>query len=139
MVNNPSASEGATTNVSFIPGSGRSPGGGNDNPLQCSCWDNPRKRGAWQATVQGVAKSQQVSTSNCPSAGSRHIAYWVPDAAQSRASEPQHHLLKRLYFYLCQRLIDHRCVDLFLDFIWFCWSICLFLYQYHTVLITVTL
>ena len=34
-----------------IPGSGRSPGEGNGNPLQCSCLGNPRDRGAWQATV----------------------------------------------------------------------------------------
>ena len=41
----------------LIPGLGRSPGGGNGNPLQCSCWDNHMDRGAWQATVDGVAKS----------------------------------------------------------------------------------
>ena len=34
----------------------RSPGGGNSNPLQCSCQDNSRDRGAWQATLCGVAK-----------------------------------------------------------------------------------
>ena len=41
-----------------IPGSGRSPGEGNGNPLQYSCLENPMDRGAWQATVHGVAKSQ---------------------------------------------------------------------------------
>ena len=40
-----------------IPGSGRSPGGGNVNPLQYSCLGNPMDRGAWQAIVHGVAKS----------------------------------------------------------------------------------
>ena len=40
-----------------IPGSGRSPGEGNGNPLQYSCLENPMDRGAWQATVHGVAKS----------------------------------------------------------------------------------
>ena len=40
-----------------IPGSGRSLGEGNDYPLQCSCLENPIDRGAWQATVLGVAKS----------------------------------------------------------------------------------
>ena len=38
--------------VGSIPGSGRSPGEGNGNPLQCSCLGNPMDRGAWQATVQ---------------------------------------------------------------------------------------
>ena len=40
-----------------IPGSGRSPGGGYDNPLQYSCLKNPMDRGAWQAIVHGVTKS----------------------------------------------------------------------------------
>ena len=41
-----------------IPGLGRSPGGGNGNPLQYSCLENPMDRGAWQVTVHGVAKSR---------------------------------------------------------------------------------
>ena len=41
-----------------IPGSRRSPGGGNGNPLQYSCLENSMDRGAWQATVHGVSKSQ---------------------------------------------------------------------------------
>ena len=41
-----------------IPGLGRSYGEGNDNPLQYSCLENPMDRGAWQATVNEVAKSQ---------------------------------------------------------------------------------
>ena len=39
-----------------ILGSGRSPGEGNGNPLQYSCLENPIDRGAWQATVHGVAR-----------------------------------------------------------------------------------
>ena len=42
----------------LIPGSGKSPGEGNRNPLQCSCLENPMDSGAWQATVHGVARSQ---------------------------------------------------------------------------------
>ena len=41
----------------LIPGSGRSPGGGNGNSLQYSCLQNPMDRGAWQATVHRVTKS----------------------------------------------------------------------------------
>ena len=41
-----------------IPGSGRSPGEGNGNALQYSCLENSMDRGAWRATVHGVAKSQ---------------------------------------------------------------------------------
>ena len=43
--------------MGLIPGSGRSPGGGNGNPLKYSCQDNSVDRGAWWATVHGVAKS----------------------------------------------------------------------------------
>ena len=39
-----------------ISGSGKSPGGGNGNPLQRSCLENPMDRGVWRATVHGVAK-----------------------------------------------------------------------------------
>ena len=39
-----------------IPGSGRSPGEGNGNLLQYSCLENPMDRGAWQASVHGVAR-----------------------------------------------------------------------------------
>ena len=42
----------------LIPGSGRSPGEGNGNPLQYSCLDNPMDSRAWWATVHGVTKSQ---------------------------------------------------------------------------------
>ena len=43
-------------NTSWIPGSGRSPGEGNGNPLQYACLENPMDKGAWQATVHGVAR-----------------------------------------------------------------------------------
>ena len=44
--------------LGLIPGSGRSPGEGNGNPLQYSCLENSMDGGAWWATVHGVAKSQ---------------------------------------------------------------------------------
>ena len=44
--------------MSSIPGSGRSPGEENGCPLQYSCLENPMDRGAWRATVHGVAKSE---------------------------------------------------------------------------------
>ena len=63
VVENPPANAGDTGS---IPGSGRSPGGGNLNPLQCSCLQNPTDRDAWQAAAHGVAESQtrlkQLST-----------------------------------------------------------------------------
>ena len=47
-----------TGDAGLIPGSGRSPGGGNGDPLQYSCLENAMDRRAWWATVHGVAKSQ---------------------------------------------------------------------------------
>ena len=45
-----------TADVGSIPGEGRPPGGGNGNPLQCSCLENPMDRGTWRATVHGLTK-----------------------------------------------------------------------------------
>ena len=49
---------GASGDIGSTSGSGRSPGGGHGKPLQYSCLQNPVDRGAWQATVHSVAKSQ---------------------------------------------------------------------------------
>ena len=48
---------GAVGDMGSIPELGKSPGGGNGNPLQYSCLENPMDRGAWWATVHRVAKS----------------------------------------------------------------------------------
>ena len=50
MVKNPPANAGDVRDVGLIPGSGGSPGGGHDNPLQYSCLENSMARGACQAT-----------------------------------------------------------------------------------------
>ena len=55
VVKNLPVSEGGS---GLIPGSERSPGGGNNNPLQYSCLGNPMDRGTWYAAVHGAAKSQ---------------------------------------------------------------------------------
>ena len=54
VVKNPPANAG---DVDSIPGWGRSPGGGNGNPLQYYCLENPLDRGAWWATVHEVTES----------------------------------------------------------------------------------
>ena len=58
MVKNLSASAGDIRDVGLIPGSRRSHGEGNDNPLQFPCLGNPMDRGAWRVIAYGVAKSQ---------------------------------------------------------------------------------
>ena len=54
VVKNPPDNAGAAGDVSLIPGLGRSPGGGNGNPLQYSCLQNPMDRGVWWAIVHRV-------------------------------------------------------------------------------------
>ena len=53
MVKNPSAN---AQDLDLIPGSGRSPGEGNDSPLQYSCLRNPMDRGAWWAAYMGLQR-----------------------------------------------------------------------------------
>ena len=56
VVKNPPANAGYTREAALIPGSGRSPEVGNDNPLQYSCLETPMDRGDCWATVHGVTK-----------------------------------------------------------------------------------
>ena len=58
VVKNSPASAGEIRDAVSIPGSGRFPGRGHSNPLWYSCLENPMDKGAWEATVHRVAKSQ---------------------------------------------------------------------------------
>ena len=58
VIKNLSANAGDVRDTGSIPGSGKSPGGGNGDPLQYSCLENPINRGAWWATIHAVSKSQ---------------------------------------------------------------------------------
>ena len=58
VVKNLTVNAGDTRDVCLIPGSGRSHGGGNGNPLQYSCLEKPMDRKTWQATVHGIEKNQ---------------------------------------------------------------------------------
>ena len=56
MVKNLPANARAAEDGGSMPGLGRAPGGGNGNPLQCSCLENPIDKGAWRAMVLRVAE-----------------------------------------------------------------------------------
>ena len=58
MVKNSPTNAGDIRDSGVIPGSGKSPGGGQGNPLQYSCLENPMDREAWKAIVHRVTKSQ---------------------------------------------------------------------------------
>ena len=60
VVKNPPANAGDARDVGSIPGSGRSPGEGNGNPLQYSCLENPMDRGARWAAIRAVTDSDMT-------------------------------------------------------------------------------
>ena len=62
LVKNPPAKAGDVRDLSSIPGSGQSPGGGHGNLLQDSCLESPIDRRAWLATVHSVTKSAESDT-----------------------------------------------------------------------------
>ena len=59
-IKNMPASTGDARDAGSIPGSGRSPGGGNGSPLRYPCLENPTGRGAWRALIPGVAESDMT-------------------------------------------------------------------------------
>ena len=73
MVKNLPANTGDTGDKGSIPGSGRSPEGGNDNSVQYSCLESPMDRGAWQATILGIAELTQLSTEHSTILSNKHI------------------------------------------------------------------
>ena len=81
VVKNPPANAGDARDTGSLPGLGRSPGEGNDNPLRYSCLGNPMDRGAWQATVPGVTKNQ--TQLNDWTHTNRH-QYWLTELLQSK-------------------------------------------------------
>ena len=60
MVKNPPANARDIRDADSVPGSGRFPGGGHGNLLQCSCMENSMDRGAWRATVYGGHKESDM-------------------------------------------------------------------------------
>ena len=61
MVKNLPANPGDPGDAGSVPGSGRSRGVGNGNPLQYSCLENPMDRGSWQGAVHGVVKGSDAT------------------------------------------------------------------------------
>ena len=85
VVKNPPASAEEVREASLISGLGRSPGGGNSNPLQYFHLENPMNRGTWQATVHGVAKNRTwlKRLNMSAQAGDAQIAFYQNDLMES--------------------------------------------------------
>ena len=80
VLRNLPASAGDIRDAGSIPGLGRSPGGGQGNPLQYSCLENPMERGAWQATVHRVAQSRARVKHLSMHARAPNTRYFVPSS-----------------------------------------------------------
>ena len=83
VAENPPANAGDVGDACLIPESGRSPGGRNSNPLQYSCLDNTLDRGAWWATVHGVARARHDQATEHALSGFSH-----PMVKQSMNHQP---------------------------------------------------
>ena len=70
-----------------IPGSGRSPGEGNGNPLRYSCLENPMDRGAWQATVHGITRVRHDIATKPPPSPPKQLDKEQPKPKASRTKE----------------------------------------------------
>ena len=84
VVKNLLASAGDTGDMCSIPGSGRSPGGRNGNPLQYSCLQNPMDRGVWQSPVYRVEKGWTQLSKHVETLGRGHKIYWVASRHTSK-------------------------------------------------------
>ena len=103
--NKSACNAGATGDTGSVPGSERSPGGRHGNPHQYSCLENPRDRGAWQATIHRVTK--QLSMHTHAITGILFIVYLL--FLQSFLS------LSSLPFFLCGFMTLAVCLDSFLS------------------------
>ena len=89
VMKNPPANAGDARDVSSIPGSGRSPGGGDGNPLQYSCLENFMDRGAWPAIIQMVTEldmtEQTERTRTCARTHTHTVReqHGLPQSSQS--------------------------------------------------------
>ena len=97
LVENPPANARGEREVGSIPGSGRSPGGGRGNPLQYSCLGKSTDRGAWWATVHGVAESDTAECTHMHTAQFSSVAQSCPTPCDSvnhsTPGLPVHHQL----------------------------------------------
>ena len=113
VVKNTPANAGHSEDMGSISRLGRSPGGGNGNPLQYSCLENSTGRGTWQATMHGVSKRLCES----PESPQLHTAHSIPPSVNSSALT--FHWILALIFFLLQAfllcLLPSPClIDIFL-------------------------
>ena len=95
MVKNPPANAGAAGDTGSVHGSGKSLGGGNGNPLQYCCWDNPMDRGAWRASPWGHKESNMIDRLSMQTYAhmSTFITVYCPPKSYNSVTQLQPHQL----------------------------------------------
>ena len=111
VVKNLPATAGNTGDTGSIHGSGRSPGGGNGDPLQDSCLGNPMDRGAWWATVHGVAKTCTQWSTHAVCNGQQwdtptDSARWLKENKGQWTSDIRSHTLMLVFQKVAQRFFE---------------------------------
>ena len=93
-VKNPPVNAGDTGDPGSVPGSGRYPGEGNGDPLQYSCLGNTMDRGAWRATIHGVAKELDTTKQAGIKIAGRNTKSWL----KAQHSENEDHGIRSNHF-----------------------------------------
>ena len=92
MVKNPPANAEDVRDTGLISGSGRSPEGGNGNPLQYSCLENPMLRGVWWATIHGAADLDTTEHNTAEQAAPDQRKHWSTYSARSEKGKKLYYL-----------------------------------------------
>ena len=97
--------------LGLIPGLGRSLGGGHGSPLQCSCLGNPMERGAWWATVHGVAKKSDMTKHTACTHHAHKLLVWMIRklSLENQRMDRQSELSWLFYPWLCSLLHPAQC------------------------------
>ena len=77
MAQNPPANAGDPRDAGLIPGSGRSSGARNGNPLQYSCLENSMDRGAWQTSLWGLKESNMTESIHTSMSQPKQVLTWA--------------------------------------------------------------
>ena len=90
VIKNPPADAGGTGDMDLIPGSGRSPGGGNGNPLQYSCLENPTDSGTWGDYSPWGSKESDTPEQLSTQSETPTLRVWPPLISAQVSRPPPH-------------------------------------------------
>ena len=110
MVKNPPANAGDIRDQGLIPGLERSPAGGNSNPFQYSCLENPMDRGLWLETVHSIAKSRTSDLAHTDALG--QLTYDSGSMYFGVKIYVTESYREKLLWVICRSLVAQSCLTL---------------------------